>query len=147
MFSQQEMWPKYLYNSDENDLENPLREIMGDEQLRYVYFSNMSRAMARMCNYVASVMDKNFPDVRLDGIWGQVEFEELKAGNGDTRVDFIQAISTDGTQSKDLWTRPQESKRSAKPLSKINEPRQAECGTTAEVAGSFDEGGDHPVDW
>ncbi|RYP79222.1 hypothetical protein DL771_000200 [Monosporascus sp. 5C6A] len=141
-----EMWENYLYNDNKDDLNNPLRAIMADDEDRYEYFSNMSRAMAAMCDYLASVMvrDEDFPEVRPDGIWGQVEFEQLKRDDGEKRVDVITVINTDGTQEADYWVRPGERKRSAN-VSVI--PRQVECGTTAEVAGHFDVGGRSPVDW
>ncbi|RYP18898.1 hypothetical protein DL765_003686 [Monosporascus sp. GIB2] len=139
------MWESYLYNDNADDTNNPLREIM-DDALWYEYFSNMSRAMATMCEYLASVMvrDQDFPEVRSDGIWGQVEFEQLKRADGEKRVDVITVINTDGTRDADLWARPGERKRFAG-ASVI--PKQVECGTTAEVAGHFDEGGRSPVNW
>ncbi|RYO86000.1 hypothetical protein DL766_007981 [Monosporascus sp. MC13-8B] len=110
-----EMWESYLYNDKWKDTNNPLREIIADEKLRYEYFSNMSGAMAFMCEYVALFMvrDEDFPEVRPDGIWGQVEFEQLKRADGERRVDIVTVINTDGAREADLWARPGERKRFA----------------------------------
>ncbi|KAI0449558.1 hypothetical protein F5B21DRAFT_44714 [Xylaria acuta] len=139
-----EMWDPSLYNDDVNDLNNPLRDIMGDDQLRFDYFSNMSRAMANMCDFKAAVMDKNYPDVRLDGIWGQVEFVQLQRDDGKGKVNLVTAISLDGTQETTVWTRPGTRKRSG---SVSHTPRQGTCGTNGDVSARFDEGGRSPVDW
>jgi hypothetical protein len=57
------------------------------------YFSNMSRAMARHCDEYASLMTEKTKDpskIPMAGIWGTVEFPELKLDKNDGgKVDLV----------------------------------------------------------
>jgi hypothetical protein len=74
------MWPCDLYNNDENDTNNKLRNIMKNN--KQTYFENMSRAMAQLCDVYALVMTDDPTNVPQTGIWGRIEFPTLKqSGN------------------------------------------------------------------
>ncbi|KAH8659881.1 hypothetical protein BX600DRAFT_438114 [Xylariales sp. PMI_506] len=98
------MWDTSLYNDDKNDQQNKLRTIMGSDTQRQTYFENMSRAMAHMCSGTAEVMDYSWPMVKMDRIWGRVEFAEIQSNN---QVNEIYKISnTNPTGERALfWTR------------------------------------------
>jgi hypothetical protein len=77
-----------------------------------IYFENMSTAFARMCDVMATVMDKNvkpssntFATVNQGGIWYKNEFPALRAGYGKNRVDVIEAMSVDGEFTFPYWVR------------------------------------------
>lgn len=106
----QDLFPCALYKPDivpydpAKDPENPLRCIFApgsdpngkpvQSANELTYFSNMSRAMARYCNGVASVMNVNAADLN-GGVWGTVEFPALKAdGNPGGTVTKVRAISS-----------------------------------------------------
>jgi hypothetical protein len=74
------MWPCDLYNNDEDDTNNKLRDIMKNNM--QTYFENMSRAMAQLCDVYALVMTKDTGNVPQTGIWGRIEFPTLQqSGN------------------------------------------------------------------
>jgi hypothetical protein len=74
------MWPYGLYNGNETDTSNSLRDVMTNN--RQTYFENMSRAMAQLCDVYALVMTDNPTDVPTTGIWGRIEFPTLiQSGN------------------------------------------------------------------
>ena len=79
---------------------------MQDPTLYRQYFENMSEAMATMCDVFAFVMDKNFNQVRMDGIWGRVEFPTLKREEGNQgKVDLVEVLSEDADKVRVFWER------------------------------------------
>jgi hypothetical protein len=82
------MWPCDLYNNDENDTNNKLRDIMKNN--KQTYFENMSRAMAQLCDIYALVMTKDTGKVPPTGIWGRIELPTLQqSGNVGGEVDTV----------------------------------------------------------
>lgn len=96
-----------------------------------------------MCDIFATVMSPNVNDVRIDGIWGQVEFPTLQRSDNDGTVHQIEVSSPDGQTVKPFWTRgsTRKIKRQDPATSTVS------CGTGDDTAGIFDEGGDLDVDW
>ena len=76
----QDIWPCNLYRGT-NTTDNPLRCIFKNESQRTIYFENMSRAMAMLCDVLATVMTKDVDHLPKGGIWGRVEDETLKMGD------------------------------------------------------------------
>jgi hypothetical protein len=148
---------------------------MQDKAKRKTYFRNMSRAMATMCDIFATVMSPKVKDVRMDGIWGQVEFPTLERSDNDGVVRQVEAISPNGKTVAPFWTRGSTLMRSdndgavhqveailtdgktVEPFWTRGSTREikrrglaaplASCGTDDATAGTFDEGGDLEVDW
>ncbi|KAI9770479.1 MAG: hypothetical protein M1839_003194 [Geoglossum umbratile] len=110
-----DIWPCNLYRGD-NATTNPLRCIFDNEALRTLYFENMSRAMAMLCDVSATVMTKDVNHIPKGGIWGRVEDSTLK--REDTpggRVDEIIAIGPREGSLKRIWSRPLSSPIGKKP--------------------------------
>lgn len=73
------MWEGWLYNSDEQDLNNRLRCIFGNSCDRNQYFTSMSAAMATLCKGPnAFVMDRNPKQVNQGGIFYKTELDTLQ---------------------------------------------------------------------
>jgi hypothetical protein len=115
---------------------------MQDPAKRNIYFRNMSEAMATFCDVFAQVMDKDYPDVRLDGIWGQVELPTLQKLGNDGVVFQIDAISQDGKQVRPYWVRGGIRKTKRQDTGQV-----PPCGAGDDTPAIFDEGGALPVDW
>lgn len=92
---------------------NPLRCIMQKKRTdRRMYFENMSKAFASLCDVFATVMDasiapnnKTFNTVEKAGIWFNTEFPMLQKGYLRNKVNQIEAISPDGSTVFPYWTR------------------------------------------
>ncbi|KAF2703697.1 hypothetical protein K504DRAFT_463424 [Pleomassaria siparia CBS 279.74] len=104
-----EMWPDMNYRKTDRSKSNPLRCIFTTKTDTMKYFSNMSRAVAKMCAGHVMVMDANitpakktFKTVNQSGIWFLHEFPQLKANS---RVNEIEAVSKDGKTKAPYWTR------------------------------------------
>jgi hypothetical protein len=84
------MWPCNLYDGDTGGINNPLRCIFSDDNLRKTYFENISRAMAQLCDVLATVMTADPNNIPLTGIWGRVEFPALQqTGNSGGQVNAV----------------------------------------------------------
>lgn len=79
---------------------------------RTIYFQNMSKAFASLCDVFATVMDSgitpetnSFDYVNKAGIWFTMEFPTLQRGYLKNIVYQIEAISEDGATRFNYWTR------------------------------------------
>jgi hypothetical protein len=115
---------------------------MQDKGKRQTYFENMSESMATFCDIFATVMDKDINNVRMDGIWGTVEFETLQKYGNDGVVFQIDAISPDGSDTRVYWTRDIVGKVKRQDTGSL-----APCGADDDTAAIFDEGGELEVIW
>ncbi|KAH8667475.1 hypothetical protein BGZ60DRAFT_431709 [Tricladium varicosporioides] len=106
-----EIWPSSWYNNNVKDTKNPLRCIIQDKAKRGTYFTNMSTAMAQMCDIFATVMTKDINNVPQDGIWAKAEFPTLQASGNQGKVLQIEMITQDGKQTKHLWVRGKKARR------------------------------------
>lgn len=146
------MWAREQYILDDVE-SNPLRCIANDETQRRQYFSEMSRAMATMCEGPqACVMDRDIENVYMDSIWGQVEFPRLTQTTNPVNklVDRVLATNDLGDKDKVFWKRQgtvasQRIEKNITATARVGQ--QAQCGIPVEIAVEIDEGGKWPVDW
>jgi len=98
-----DIWPCYLYNHL-NHSGNPLRCIHGEDEERQYFFSEMSRAFAKMAQNFSTVLHscENYGQPPSNGIWGMVEFPTLQQGGV---VDFLEKINENKTLSEIFWRR------------------------------------------
>ena len=106
-----ELWPSSWYDKTQVKT-NPLRCIMQDQAQRTFYFGGMSAKFAQSCDIFATVLDPNPSSVLLTGIWGTIEYPALRqANNYGGKVDVIEAISPDGSQIEQFWSRETDGKK------------------------------------
>ncbi|KAI1075724.1 hypothetical protein F5B20DRAFT_594864 [Whalleya microplaca] len=142
-----EMWDKSQYDKRQVTT-NKMRCIMQDKTKRQTYFEHMSESMAIMCDVFATVMDPDPHHVRMDGIWGRVEFPTLKKTGNQGTVNQIEATNADGTQLVNVWSRPHKRSPDMSEPNDTNVNTRATCGIDGnDPSGDFDVGGDYPVDW
>ena len=116
-------------------------------------------------------MSEDASNVRTDGLWGDIEFEELTQPKGPNQVNHIEAINARGTTHAVFWDR-KGSKLAVrdggnKTVADSNDEEQRNdeldveydlfadlaardnCGATdpLRTAAIFDVRGSHPVDW
>jgi hypothetical protein len=77
---------------------------MGNARDRQEYFDNMSKAMAETCDVFATVMTTDVENLPQAGIWGRIQFPQLKAGSSDGKVGSLDLINEDGTQIKSSFS-------------------------------------------
>ncbi len=93
-----------MYNNRPT-LDNPLRCIFDDKDLRNTYFENMSRAFATIARSSAWVLHstEDYHAPPRDGIWWKVERPQLIDG---TQVDCMGKINRDMTLKEIFWPWP-----------------------------------------
>jgi hypothetical protein len=97
------VWPCELYDY-RNVLDNPMRCIHNDENLRTLFYENMSRAFAIKANGSATVMHSlsDYDSPPLEGIWGRVELPTIKEA---TNVDWLSKVKENGEGYLLFWWR------------------------------------------
>jgi hypothetical protein len=67
---------------------------MKNKKDRNTYFENMSRAFAQLCGVYCTVMTPDPNNIPSDGIWGRIEYPELKrTSNFDAPRDQMDYVS------------------------------------------------------
>lgn len=127
---------------------------MQNKENRRLYFSSISRTMAHVCDIFATVMTEDINEIPTAGIWSKVEFPTLKQSSNHLggKVNKIDVINRDVSKIKTLWLRPGSSNdASAADLaadSAFPLEERGQCGVKGGfIPGTYDIGGEFPVDW
>jgi hypothetical protein len=116
-------------------------------------------------------MSNDASNVRTDGLWGDIEFEELTQPKGPNQVNHIEAINPSGNKHAVFWDRKgsklavrdernrtvvdfndeglNDDEHDARYDFRADLAERDTCGAKdpLKTAAIFDVGGSHPVDW